>query len=487
MTLRSWRGFAVAGAAAAAAICGPFVATASASHGRYLHVSWKQAPSEANTVDFTVAANFRRSEYAGDCVPNPCSGADGHPLAGDVVAEDISGTELFFGDGQTTEELQFVVTAVSVAEDWIHVAALEPERPEGKIDTLIRHTYSGPGPWRAEVDTCCTLTTLRNNADNDFRAAALVDLAADQESAFSTMAPLVEVGLGGFQRWRVSASDAGGEKLRFRLASAEESCASQCDDPQPPGLAIGHETGDVAWNTTGVGEGVWQTSVVIESLSGAGAVLSSSQVTYLIRVRAGAPPTAPGPAPVPAPRAPPAACTLSVSQARVTVGVPTSVRVRAFRVDGTPAASVTVTLTGTGGIRRQQRVTDANGYVTFTVTARRGNARISVNASGGCGSRSLQSRRASDCSGVTLSSNSIRVGAARVVTVRVRVAGRVVAGTVVRATGAGVSASGTTDRRGFVRLRLRPSRAGPIRITAPSVLSCSKEIGVRSGSVPFTG
>ena len=479
------RGFAVAAVAAAAALCGPFVGAATASHGRYLHVSWKQAPADANTVDFTLAANFRRSEYAGDCVPNPCAGSDGYPLAGDVVTEDISGTELFFGDGQTTEELQFVVTAANVAEDWIHVAALEPERPEGKIDTLIRHTYSSPGPWRAEVDSCCTLASLRNNADNDYRVAAVVDLAVDQESSFSTMAPLIEVGLGGFQRWRVSASDAGGERLRFRLATGEETCASECDDPQPPGLAIGHETGEVVWNTTGVGEGLWQTSVVIESLSGAGAVLSSSQVTYLIRVRAGAPPSAPGPGP--APQAPQAACRLSVSRGRIPVGIPTPVRVRAFRVDGTPAASVTVTLTGTGGIRRQQRVTDANGYVTFVVTARRANARIDVRASGGCGSRSLQSRRSSDCSGVTMSSNNLRVGTARVVTVRVRIAGRVVAGTVVRAKGAGVSASGTTDRRGFVRLRLRPTTPGLIRITAPGVLSCSKAIGVRSGDVPFTG
>ena len=486
MSLRSWRGFAVAAAAASAALCGPFVATATASHGRYLHVAWKQAPSEANTVDFIVSANFRRSEYSGDCIPNPCSGSDGHPLAGDVVTEDISGTELFFGDGQTTEELQFVVTAASVADDWIHVVALEPERPEGKIDTLIRHTYAAPGPWRAEVDTCCTLQALRNNADNDFRAATVVDLAVDQESAVSTIAPLVEVGLGGFQRWRVSAADAGGERLRFRLASAEESCASTCDDPQPPGLAIGHETGEVVWNTTGVGEGLWQTSVVIESLSGAGAVLSSSQVTYLVRVRAGAPPSAPGPAP--APRAPQAACSLSLSRTQVPAAVPTTVRVRAFRVDGTAAPGVTVTLTGTGGVTRQQRVTNAQGFATFTVTARRANARIRVSASGGCGVRTLQSRRSTNCSGVSIRPGTLRIGIARVLSIRVRIAGRAIAGTVVRASGAGVSATGRTNRRGFVRLRIRPTRAGAIRITAPTVLSCSRAIGVRpAGDVPFTG
>jgi hypothetical protein len=486
MSPRSWRGFAVAAAAAAAALVGPFVATATASHGRYLNVAWKVAPSDPNTVDFIVSANFRRSEYAGDCVPNPCSGSDGYPLAGDVVAEDISGTELFFGDGQTTEELQFVVTAANVAEDWIHVAALEPERPEGKIDTLIRHTYTGPGPWRAEVDTCCTPAGLRNNAENDFRAATLVDLALDEESALSTIAPVVEVGLGGFQRWRVSAADVGGERLRFRLATAEESCASQCDDPQPPGLAIGHETGEVLWNTTGLGQGVWQTSVVIESLSAGGAVLSSSQVTYLISVRPGAP-SGPGAGPAPAPRAPQAACRLSVSRTRIPAAVPTTVRVRAFRVDGTAAAGVTVTLTGTRGIRRQTRVTNAQGFATFTVVARQGNARIRVSSSGGCGVRTLQARRSADCSGVATRPGSMRVGVARVVSIRIRIAGRAVAGTLVRASGAGVSAAGRTDRRGFVRLRIRPTRAGFIRITAPNVLSCSRAIGVRSGDVPFTG
>ena len=487
MSRRSGRGLGLAAAAAAAALCGPFVGTASAHHGRYLHVSWKQAPSEANTVDFTVAANFRRSEYAGDCVPNPCSGPDGHPLPGDVLTEDVSGTELFFGDGGTTEELQFLVTAANVTEDWLHAVALEPERPEGKVDTLIRHTYSGSGPWRAEVDTCCTPDDLRNNADGDLRVGAVVDLAVDQESAASPMAPLVEVALGGFQRWRVAATDAGGERVRFRLASADESCAGECSDPQPPGLAIGPESGEVVWNTTGLGEGTWQSSVVIESLSGAGAVVSSSQVTYLIRVRAGAPPSAPETGPAPAPRGPDAACTLSVSRNRIPAAVPTSIRVRAFRVDGTPASRVTVTLTGTGGVRRQQRVTDANGYVTFTVTARRANARIRVNASGGCGTRSLQARRSSDCSGLRANAQSIRLGSARVVTVRLRIAGRVIAGAVIRAIGAGVSAAGTTNRRGFARLRIRPTRGGVIRITAPAVLSCGRAIGVRRGDVPFTG
>jgi hypothetical protein len=252
---------------------GPFAASALASHGRYNHVTWTELGP--NTADFTVNGGFRRSGYSG-------TAPDGRPAIGDIINEGIGATSLIFGDGSATGTLRFLVTAINPSEDWLLGLALEPG---SNTKTTITHAYSSGGPFTARIDTCCTIGALNNNGDGGYRAETLVHFGNEDESPRSSVPPIVTVGNSGVQTWPVPAIDPGGETLRWRLATAAEACDGACNGAhQPPGLAINANTGIVTWNTTGVATGLWFTSVMIEALNGAGAVVSTSQVQYLINV-----------------------------------------------------------------------------------------------------------------------------------------------------------------------------------------------------------
>ena len=97
------------------------------------------------------------------------------------------------------------------------------------------------------------------------------------------MPPIVTVGPSGNQTFIVPATDPGGEALRFRLATAAEACDSSCADPNPPGLTINANSGQVNWDTTGRPQGLYMASVVIEVVVG-GNVISSTQTSFLIRI-----------------------------------------------------------------------------------------------------------------------------------------------------------------------------------------------------------
>lgn len=275
----SWRRLAVAAGVLGALFGGQGTPPAAAdsgghSHGRYFHITWVETGT--NSVDFTVNSGFRRCGYSG-------SAPDGCPAVGDVITEYIGGTYFIYGDGSYTSTLNYKVIAINPGENWLLGVALEPG---SSTDTTLSHTYSGPGPWTAGISTCCTIFSLNNNASGTYSDYTLVDLAADDESPVSSVPPIVTVGDTGVQTWPVPAFDLGGETVRWRLATAAEACGG-CSDPNPPGVAIDPATGIVTWNTTGVATGLWYTSVVIEALNAAGAVVSSSQVVYLIQVAPG--------------------------------------------------------------------------------------------------------------------------------------------------------------------------------------------------------
>ena len=263
-----------------ALVAGP-VSDAHASHFRYGHTTYTKTAT--NSADFSVTAAFRRSAYFGS---DP---DDGRPQIGDVFSEDTGGTALAFGDFDefeapiTTGQLDFVVTAVNKAEDWLLAKALDPARPDGNTsDLAIGHTYAHSGPWAAAVAGCCTIP-LNNNFDGSYVAGSLVNLATDTESPQSSVNPIVDVGNSGVQNFTIPAIDPGGQTVRFRLATDEEGCGSAGCETNPSGMTINSTTGQVSWDTTGVAEGMWYASVIVEAYSGV-TLVSASQVTFLIRV-----------------------------------------------------------------------------------------------------------------------------------------------------------------------------------------------------------
>ena len=261
---------------------GPVVPDAEASHFRYGHTTYTKTAS--TSADFSVTAAFRRSAYGGT---DP---DDFGPQIGDVFSEDTGGTELAFGDVDEFEEpitsgqLDFVVTAVNKAEDWVLAKALDPARPGGNSsDVAIGHTYANSGPWTAAIASCCTIFELNNNSEGSYVAGSLVNLASDVESPQSSVNPIVDVGNTGVQNFTIPAIDPGGQTVRFRLATDQEGCGGDGCEANPAGMTINSTTGEVSWDTTSATEGLWYASVIVEAYSGV-TLVSASQVTFLIRV-----------------------------------------------------------------------------------------------------------------------------------------------------------------------------------------------------------
>ena len=267
---KRWRRAVVAVAASAAlfVIAGPLASGAMASHFRYGNLNWQKAGPAvggATPVTFQNEQSWRASAF-------------GNPAVGDIISN-FEGC-IAFGDG-TSECPQYKVTFVNAAEDYVIMHALAPG---STTDRNVPHTYATAGPFTASTSSCCTISTLNTANDASWQVTSHVDLANDDESAKSTVPPIVQLPEGGVQTFTVPAIDSGGETKRFRLSNALESCFG-CATPQPPGLTINSTTGQVSWDTTGRanGLGLWWTGVVVESLVG-GNVVSSTQIQYIIRV-----------------------------------------------------------------------------------------------------------------------------------------------------------------------------------------------------------
>src|SRR4030095_3047810 len=123
---------------------------AEASHFRYGTLPW-QATATPGEVLFDLQGAFRRDGYPG-------TGADAHPVVGDIITEFIGGSQMVFGDGASTPTLNFQVIAFSATENWILGRALNP----GSNDPGVRHTYAGAGPFTASLSGCCRISTLNN-------------------------------------------------------------------------------------------------------------------------------------------------------------------------------------------------------------------------------------------------------------------------------------------------------------------------------------
>lgn len=260
--------FALIVAAAVFVTAGPMASSALASHFRYGNLTWQKAGPTVNgqtPVTFQNEQAWRASAFPGAAV-------------GDVI-ENFEGC-ITFGDGNQLCP-EYKVTFVNAADDWLIMHALAPG---STTDRNVPHTYTGNGPFTALTTSCCTISTLNNANDASWQVTSLVDLANDDESARSTVPPIVQLPEGGVQTFTIPAIDSGGETKRFRLTNAAESCFG-CGDPQPPGLTIDPNTGQVSWDTTGRanGLGLWWTGAVIESLVG-GNVVSTTQIQYIIRV-----------------------------------------------------------------------------------------------------------------------------------------------------------------------------------------------------------
>ena len=236
---------------------------AQATHFRYGHITWKARPDIAtNTAEITLYASFRRSGY-------------GALVVGSTFTETVGATSLNFGDGMSVPgTLTFKVLAFDPAADWVYAVALNPADPTKPIT----HTYGNQGPWTANIDSCCRISTLRNAPDGRYRVAALINFSTDVSSAVATVPTIVNCVSGATCSFGVTAGDSDGDTLFWRLSTAAENGGM----PNPAGFTINSSTGQVTWATGGLAAGLYGTQIAIESRTVNGAIKSQVAVDFLL-------------------------------------------------------------------------------------------------------------------------------------------------------------------------------------------------------------
>lgn len=250
-------------------------ADAFATHFRYGHLRWKARPDlTATTAEFTLINAFRRDGYAG-------SGDDGHPVIGDVFSEFIGiDPALDFGDGTRTGRLDYVVIAVDATANWLLGRALADPN---NVGVPLLHDYPGPGPWTAQVDTCCRIRESRNAPEGPYRIATTVDFAS-QGSPTISVPPIVNVAAGSPP---IALAGGGFGHTFWRVARSDESGGLE----PPPGInVVSPPSGfaELVWDTAGLDPGLYSIQLVLEDHDRAtGALRTQSAVDFLLNLMPG--------------------------------------------------------------------------------------------------------------------------------------------------------------------------------------------------------
>jgi hypothetical protein len=255
-----------------------------------------------NEVEFNVLNQFTRSDYI-ICVnpitqlPTPCTGPGGSPGVGDVFTETVAfpdGTELFFGDTTNSGALEYLVDSINVAQDTLFAHAVNLSRSDQKI----RHTYSGTGPFLAEINDSTRNVVEENNPNKGYRVSTIIDLSISNQSPVSTLAPVI-VCPAGICKFTIPATDADGDTLNFRLSTAAEAGDAGFVQPgagTPQPLTVVSTNGTVTWNTSGFQNPpscivsfdplcLYSTSITIEEKRGS-TVIGKVMVDFLINIDA---------------------------------------------------------------------------------------------------------------------------------------------------------------------------------------------------------
>ncbi len=233
---------------------------AQATHFRYGHLTWQRLNAVSDNVRFTLVNAFTRDGFIG-------SAGDGFPAVGDIITENIGGTQLFFGDGNFTGVLQYKVISINVTDNWLMAQALEPG---SNVKTTIDHNYpsssNGGLPWLAEINDCCRSGAESNNPNGYYRVFTYVETGSGNHSPTSSLPAVVNVNQSIASTFFVPGLDVDSTSvLRFRLATAAEASGNAAFN-QPTGLTIDYNTGEVTWNTmvNATPGGLYSTQVIIE-------------------------------------------------------------------------------------------------------------------------------------------------------------------------------------------------------------------------------
>lgn len=258
-------------------------AGAGATHFRFGNLSWAPTTTPGE-VEFKLTVALRRDSTTYGAFPG---GVDQYAETGDIIVENVGGTDIAFGDGTPdTPTLQFVVTAFSTNDNWLIGEALHP----GSTNRGVRHLYTATNApsFLAGLNSCCRLgtTELNNRPDGTYILKSVVKPRIGNRSPITTLVPIITVPVSGAATFNLPALDPDGDPLRYRFANDFTMEAGTCCGPT--NMVINPATGLVTWNNLGMNTNkFWTAQIIVEDLDTGGAnqvVKSSSPVDFLLKI-----------------------------------------------------------------------------------------------------------------------------------------------------------------------------------------------------------
>ncbi len=247
-----------------------FAEDAHASHFRSGNITYS-VPDPINapkTVRFDVVAGWR---------------------ADAVDGSGFAATDLNFGDGLTNGLQEGLTIGNGVDASGL---------PYKVQRYSVTHTYPAKAVYTAFFTSCCRISSLTVDHDDNFRVEAVVDLTSGNTgNAVSALPPIFQLQTGGIRTVQVPGIDPDGVPVHCRFGTTAESGATIMPPPIPggpvPTLADTPTGCTMTWNTTtAVGGQSFPINIVIESYNGA--TRSDAMLDFIIEMTAAPPPTCTG-------------------------------------------------------------------------------------------------------------------------------------------------------------------------------------------------
>ncbi|TKB97938.1 putative Ig domain-containing protein [Pedobacter cryophilus] len=216
-----------------------FSFTASASHIRYLNLTWR--PVSGRTVEFKFS-------YA---------------QAGSATIGQTINFSINTGAGSVVIPTR--VTSNNPSENYFYT--------EGTA--LYTYPASSIVNYTASFSSCCRIGNLVNNSNGSVYVGTIVNVGTGNSSPIATLPPVVNVSRGVIATFALPANDPDGDVLSYRLATTSEMGGGS----NPNGLSVNSSTGVITYNTA---------STSINQLYSAAIVVSDGKtsitVDFIIRI-----------------------------------------------------------------------------------------------------------------------------------------------------------------------------------------------------------
>jgi hypothetical protein len=225
-----------------------FAGATKAAHFRSGTISWR--PISGNTVEFKVSQSYGGWAFG-----------SGYTLGSTQIMD-----YLYTGNGYASVPIPLVITSINAAEGWWYGEA------------TFQYTYPSAGNYAAYFSSCCRISDLSNNRNQQWRNETIVNVGNGNSSPVSTIAATVNLpqGLSAAQ-FQIPAFDPDGDALSYRLATSAEMGGGT----NPSGLSINATTGLVSFNTVGKAIGsLWNVAFTISD----GAGKTKVTVDFIIKI-----------------------------------------------------------------------------------------------------------------------------------------------------------------------------------------------------------